>query len=419
GLHRNAGVALVRSVWQRRAHLDLSVEKAPLEPSGRALDFSHLAGAARGKNIVWVILESTGAQYLAPYGASVDPMPNLTRLAEHALVFENAYAVHPESIKGLYSMLCSFAPAPHVEADAYAADRLPCTSIAATFAQAGYRTGFFHSGRFAYLGMTHVVENRGFDQLEDAGNIGGKFESSFGVDDASTARRTLEFIDARKGQPFFAVYSNISGHHPYTTPGEGARPFGEDDDYHRYLSDLHRGDLALGLLIEGLRSRGLLDDTVWVVHGDHGEAFFQHENNFAHSLFIYEENVRVPFLVVVPGAFDRAVRAPQIASLLDLAPTLADLAGLPASPRWQGGSLLAPTPRIARFFVDQAVWQAGLRDGDWKLVTEIESGRSHLFDLARDPDERLDLAAGEPARVDLYRKHLLAWQASARASVGR
>ncbi len=429
GLHRNATVTVVRSLWQRRAHLDGidgvdgSPKGAPIVPSGRALDLSHLGGAARGKNVVWVILESTGARYLKPYGADVDPMPNLTRLAEHAVIFDNAYAVHPESIKGLYSMLCSVAPAPHVEVEAYAADKLPCTSIAARFAEAGYQTGFFHSGRFAYLGMTSVVENRGFARLDDAGKIGGKFESSFGVDDASTARRTLAFIDERKAgdkfEKFFAVYSNISGHHPYTTPGEGARPFGEDDDYHRYLSDLFRGDLALGILIEGLRTRGLLEDTLWVIHGDHGEAFFQHEGNFAHTLFVYEENVHVPLIIVVPGALERPVHAPQIASLVDLAPTMADLASLKASPEWQGGSLLAPTPRVARFFVDQAVWQDGLRDGDWKFITEIDSGRSRLFDVANDPDERVDVSASDPERVERYRAHLLAWQARARELVGR
>ncbi len=424
GLHRNALVTLVRTTWAQkgpfRRALDASVADVPIAPSGTALDLSHLSGAARGKHVMWVILESTGARYLKPYGAAADPMPNLTRLVEHGLRFESAYAVYPESIKGLYSMICSFAPAPHTDASKYAPDKLPCSSVAQTFRAAGYRTGFFHSGRFVYLGMEHIVKDRGFDRLDDAGAIGGKFVSSFGVDDASTARQTLAFIDARKpGEKFFAVYSNISGHHPYETPGEGARPFGEGTDLQRYQSDLYRGDLALGLLVEGLASRGLLQDTLWIIHGDHGEAFFQHEGNFAHTLFVYEENVHIPLFVVLPGALDRAVAAPQIASLLDLAPTMVDLAGLSRPSTWQGQSLLAPTARVARFYTDHAVWQAGLRDGSWKFIHEVDSGRTRLFDLRADPGEMHDLSSAQPDRVDLYRRHLASWQAHERALVDR
>lgn len=415
GLHRNAVVTLART-WMTRAirPSDTTVQAAPIKPEGRALDLTHLAGAAKGRNVVWIVLESTGARYLKPYGNTRDTAPTVTGLASNGLLFEGAYTMYPESIKGLWAAICSYGIAPHTAAEQYA--KAPCTSLAEVLRGQGYRTAMFHSGRFAYLGMDSVVENRGFELLEDAATIPAKNVASFGVDDASTARRALTFVDEAKDRPFFLMYLPIGGHHPYETPGEGPRPFPEKGDYERYENDLFRSDHATGLLIEGLRARGKLDSTIVVVNGDHGEAFFQHDGNFAHTLFVYEENVHVPLVITVPGV-TTAIRAPQIASLLDIPPTIVDLLGVKPAGSWEGRSLLQPTPRVARFFADQATFQLGLRDGRFKAIHETESGRTKLFDLSVDPLEQKDLAPTDAERAERYRTHLLAWSQALRARI--
>jgi len=105
-----------------------------------------------------VVLESAGARYLRPYGASNDPMPNLSNMANSAIVFENAYSVYPESIKGLFSVLCSRYPAMDTNQDSYS--RIVTPGIASILKAAGYHTALFHSGRFMYLGMDAVVRGR-------------------------------------------------------------------------------------------------------------------------------------------------------------------------------------------------------------------------------------------------------------------
>jgi phosphoglycerol transferase MdoB-like AlkP superfamily enzyme len=87
-------------------------------------------------------------------------MPNLSALAQRALVFENAYAVYPESIKGLYSVLCSTFPAFDSQPKEY--EHLGCRSVAAVLADAGYHTAMFHSGRFDYLRMESMINHRGY-----------------------------------------------------------------------------------------------------------------------------------------------------------------------------------------------------------------------------------------------------------------
>ncbi len=92
-------------------------------------------------------------------------------------------------------------------------------------AEAGYRTAMFHSGRFGYLGMEAIIHNRGYQTLEDAGDIGGNHESSFGVDEPATVARMLAWIDALPSrQRFFLTYLPIAGHHPYETPERGPFP---------------------------------------------------------------------------------------------------------------------------------------------------------------------------------------------------
>src|SRR5262249_24869608 len=131
----------------------------------------------------------------------------------------------------------------------------------------------------------------GYHTLEDAGAIGGEHESSFGIDEHSTIRRILSWIDALpREQPFLISYLPIAGHHPYAVFQPG--PFPTEVELDRYRNALHESDAALGELLRGLRTRGLDGQTLFVLLGDHGEAFGQHEGNYGHTLFVYEENVR-------------------------------------------------------------------------------------------------------------------------------
>ncbi len=95
--------------------------------------------------------------------------------------------------------------------------------------------------------------------------------------------------------------------------------------------------------------------------------------------------------------------------MIDIAPTILDLLGLPAAPLHEGASLLKPRERMALFFTDYALGWLGLRDGCWKAIVEVESRRSRLFDVCRDPGETSDLSREQADRADAYRERLEAW----------
>jgi phosphoglycerol transferase MdoB-like AlkP superfamily enzyme len=418
GLDRNAIVALATTAFPRLSTPVANVEvredwrASPFSSGANGDDLSHWRGAAAGRNVVLIVLESAGAEYLAPYGANRDPMPHLSELGRTAIIFENAYTVYPESIKALFSILCSRYPAMDTESEKYADIKTP--SLASILKARGYHTALFHSGRFMYLGMEAVVENRGFEVLEDAGLIGGRSESSFGVDEPSTVRRALAWVDSiPRGEPFFLTYLPIAGHHPYETPESG--PFPEQTDFDRYLNALHYSDASLGTLFQGFRDRGLHDRTMFVIFGDHGQAFGRHDGNYGHSLFLYEENIRVPYLIAAPGLINRQVRIGNTISLIDTAPTILDLLGLTPSAGYQGRSALEGQTRMVLSYTDYSLGLMGLRDGCWKYIYELESGRSKLFDLCRDSTELNDLSNFHPERVTAYRAILVRWSAAQKA----
>jgi glucan phosphoethanolaminetransferase (alkaline phosphatase superfamily) len=417
GMDRNVVTALIGTGLPHVAAGDGASEwrESRFEVDGTG-DLLRFAGTAQGLNLVMVSLESTAAQYLSLYGGEYEVMPNLSALARRSLVFENAYAVYPESIKGLFSVLCSTYPAFDSRPEEYA--NLECRSVASVLGDAGYRTAMFHSGRFGYLGMESIIRHRGYQTLEDAGDIAGSHNSSFGVDEPATVARMLAWIDALpRGQHFFLTYLPIAGHHPYATPEPG--PFAGTAEIDQYRNALDYGDASLGALIEGLRARGLEENTVWVIYGDHGEAFRQHEGNYGHTFFLYDENIHVPFLIAAPGLLRGQERVRKVVSLVDTAPTILDLMGIAPPKNYQGRTMLDAAPRMALFFADYSLGLLGLRDGRWKFVYEIGSGRAQLFDMQRDPREMSDVSAREAARASWYGHVVRGWCNAQKSYIAR
>jgi arylsulfatase A-like enzyme len=413
GIDRSAVMAFADSL---RPHVTAGSDRRdwrhspfPSVPSAAADDLAALHGAAHGRNVVIVSLESTAAQYLPMYGDGDDITPTLAALSRDGVVFEHAYAAYPESIKGLFSILCSTFPA--FDVNVQVLSRTPCDPVPSVLQRQGYRTALFHSGRFDYLGMADVIRARGFDTLEDAGDIGGHHQSSFGVDEPVSVDRMLQWVDrVPRGQPFLLTYLPIAGHHPYETSSSGI--FGNHDDFSRYRNAVHDGDAALKTLLDGFHARGLDNRTVWIVFGDHGEAFGQHPGNYGHTFYVYEENVHVPFMIAAPGLLEAPRRVSHTVSLVDVAPTILDLLGIEPPATYQGHSALDGRPRMALFFTDYSLQLAGLVDGRWKAIEDVSTGRVQLFELAHDTGEARDVSAQHADRARAYGATLQGWAAA-------
>jgi arylsulfatase A-like enzyme len=171
--------------------------------------------------------------------------------------------------------------------------------------------------------------------------------------------------------------------------------------------------------MDGMKRLGRYDNALFVFCGDHGEAFGEHPGNFGHTLYIYEENVRVPLVMFAPGLTKEQRRVPHMASVIDIAPTILDLLGLEIPVGYQGVSLLQTGPETALFYTDYATRLIGLREEGWKFIYEFESGRGSLFDLSKDPGEVVDLSAVFPARARFYESRTRTWIAAQKELVLR
>ncbi len=194
----------------------------------------------------------------------------------------------------------------------------------------------------------------------------------------------------------------------------------------RYLRDLYDAcvasvDAELGRLLEGLARRGLLETTLVVVTSDHGEEFGEHGGS-GHGYTLFDENLRVPLILAHPALAAR--RIPEQVRLVDLAPTLVELAGLSAPPTWQGQSLVpllegAALPPLPAFAEHAHLPFLALRQGAAKLIVDA-GGQRQLFDLARDAAERTDFAQAEPERALALCRSLRAFvEENATALAGR
>jgi arylsulfatase A-like enzyme len=197
-----------------------------------------------------------------------------------------------------------------------------------------------------------------------------------------------------------------------------------DVEYPRalYAGEVSYVDQELGRLVDTLTSWGLRDRLVLVVTADHGEGLGDHGIYFNH-VGLWEEMVRVPFIVWAPGRLAPRVRdQPTIG--LDVAPTLLRLLGIDVPPSMEGRDVLAsevPAHPLVAETVHRS--QVALLHDDWKIVRTLtgfhvteafhrETGDIELYDLARDPEERTNLAATEPERLADMQARLDAWLAT-------
>jgi arylsulfatase A-like enzyme len=381
----------------------------------------------RPPNVIIVVLESVAARWASLNGGLYDSTPNLKAESAHGLVADNFYAHIGRSSNSLAAILLSKYPKLGFRDLTEEYPQLPGTSLASVFHDRGYRTGFVTPSDLAWAGWSGFLQPRGFEQLRDYHGLPCSIPiSSWGVEDRCMVDGMIAFINEEPSRPFFLMAWTTQTHHPYEpTPGvpliDMEREPGPDQyDLGRYLNVLHETDRHLERLFETIRRAGLDEDTLIVVVGDHGQAFGYPHNTYIQGRTVYEEDVHVPLMFWFPRLYRSAMRSKTVGGHVDLAPTIAALAGLPAAPDWQGRSLLdTDHPPRAYFYVAEDHFTLGVREDHWKYIFDLREGVERLYDLDHDPDEQRNLAMAQPERCARLRQRLAAWTEANRRQYGQ
>ena len=407
-------------------------------------------------NILFLIWDTVRAPELELYGYPRPTTPNLDRLARRGVAFDYAISTAPWTLPSHAGMFTGLYP--HQLSAGWTRpldDRHP--TIAEVLAAHGYVTAGFVANTFYTSRETGLA--RGMAHFEDFGFTPGNFLMSTALGRMLAndrplreamgnvqlpGRKTADRIDGDflrwlgrrpAGHPFFAFLNYYDAHSPYLPPApydtlfqahrQDRKPLiwmgwlmtpaqvrAERDAYDASIAYL---DSRLGTLVDSLRARGLLDNTIVVLAADHGEEFGEH-GVFTHGNSLYIPSLHVPLVIVGPGV-SPARRVPHMVSLRDIPATLLDLAGIRRSP-FPGASLArfwreGPAERGPAVPLVAEVGKASNVPGRYPVaVGDMHSvftdgfhliidgnGREELYDLRQDPGEKHDLLTGAlPAR---------------------
>lgn len=386
----------------------------------------------RPPNFLFILVDTLRSDHLSAYGYERDTSPAIARLAEAGVRFDRAYAPAPWTKPSVASMFTG--QYPHRHGLNFVLDALPpeAVTVAERLSEAGYTTAGAVSHVFV-AGKNGL--DQGFGHYDSAEAGGHSHVSTPGV-----TRRATQLLEGFGGEPFFLFVHYFDPHYEYKRHPEyafapkgvgrlrggedihdlralGAELSAEEKGFLRdvYDEEIRFTDDGIATLLASLEALGLADDTVVILAADHGEEFFE-RGWLGHTRTVHEEVIRVPLVIRAPGVAARGRVVEQPVSLISLAPTILDLAGVEAPAHdFQGPSLRPlletegeveiPSVRSeVRYVVltregpqaEKAAFKYALIRGRHKLIKDFKAQRYELYDLALDPDERVNLAADRP-----------------------
>ena len=381
---------------------------------------SHFEGRPRPKNAILVVLESTSAKYLGLHGSKYDTTPNLVAESKNALVDDAFYCHAGLTANSVAAITLSLYPYMTWREYTVEYPDMPGESLAQVLKPQGYRTAFIHSGDFQYVNQRNFLTGRGFDTIWDWRDLGAPLFTSWATHDQALVDGVIKWIGEDTAKPFFVKVWTHMSHHPYEPmtdrplidffKDKGPLPV-DDYDLGRHLNTIHFVDEQLGRLFAFLRERGIADDTLVLVTGDHGEAFGDPHQAWGHGSRVYDECSRVPFMLWSPRLFPQGQRNKSVGGHVDVNPTIADVLGAPPSRFWRGRSLFDEhrTGR-AYFYAANDDYLLGVREGKWKYIYNATRGRDELFDMDADPDELTNVARDHAELCQRLRQRLAAWR---------
>lgn len=402
------------------------------------------APAVEASNVVVLVVDALRRDHLSTFGYRRATSPNFDHLAASGALFTNVRSTSSQTAPSVASLFTGLYPAengvqffsktlsfdeegtkaPHL------ADSLDV--LAESFRDAGYFTAAVVAN--PWISRTHGFA-QGFDEFVEVECGGRNPDVKPPCHAGDVFDQALELLAAEPRQPFFLYLHVMDVHNPYIKPGITERMYVEKRGRDRYrngsvsnLSEvdrefmvalydegIHHMDEALGGFLERLAEHSPPDRTLLAMTSDHGDEFGEH-GGLGHGTSLYEELVGSFLLLHQPGALP-GFWTNVSASLVDIRPTIEELAGLRGASASSGVSLARharsgrpPEPRD--LFVELGEHKGILRD-EWKLIVGGGPSSIELFDLSTDRGERRDRGDAEGERLGRMRAALDAFLESA------
>jgi arylsulfatase A-like enzyme len=401
-------------------------------------------------NIVFFGIDSLLADHMSCYGYGRHTTPHIDRFAEGGTLFEKTYSAHIPTTSAYASMLTGL--------DAFGTQvvalrhkgglREDIQTLPEILGDAGYNT--------TCVGFTGNPSSRGFDTYLDY-SAWGSWNAGRSPKAQALNEVAIPELDrlAKQRKPFFLFLRHMDPHAPYLPPEPYERMFyhgNECDPKHKsmepvmafkpfcdffaswmppgitdkeYVIAQYDGavaymDACIQSVFNALEAHGIMDETLVILNGDHGETLYDHDCWFDHH-GIYDVTLHVPLIIRYPGKVPSNKRVSGFNQHKDLVPTIMELADIETDINFDGRSLMPlvrgeiPTYE-SEFYITECTWMRkhGWRTPQWKLIVALEPDfhfkpKVELYNLFEDPDENHNLAEGQPEIVTLLKKRMRTW----------
>ena len=381
-------------------------------------------GSVAGKKIERIVLisiDTCRADYLSCYGYRRKTTPNIDKLAEEGVLFENVISPVPLTLPAHSSMLTGTIPPYHGvhENHDYQLSESN-TTLAEILKDQGFTTGAIIS---AFVLDSQFGLDQGFETYND------QFEEEYMIHNMlserkadETSRYATEWLEKHQKEKFFLFLHYYDPHEDYEPP----EPFGssfsrKSNDLRMQLNDAYAGEIAftdhyIGQVVSKLKELGLYDSTLIILVGDHGELLGEHGES-THSYYIYQNAIRVPLIFKLPGQ-TRPSRVSHLTGIVDIAPTVCSLLDIDPPEQVQGTDLSnhifgkKNLPEDRRYVYCESFRATtyganpllGIVTSDnWKY---IQTTRPELYYLSTDPAETINLVAQHEQRGRILQDRL-------------
>ncbi len=368
--------------------------------------------AKQRPNIVIIGFEGLNWLNSDVYRPGLGTTPFLARLAKDSMVVDYEYTVMPHTTKALVSILCGIYPYVAIKPIETEDGVLPKRCLPHILHSQGYVSAFFESA-LNFERRKELTQNMGFDVYMDLESMpADEFETVnyFGKEDKAAIVPSMAWVDSVKDEPFLLTYMTITPHHNYVIPQNFPyKNFGVSDrDYNNFLNTVRYTDDFVREVFEQLKKRGLMENTIFIVLGDHGEAFGEHVAR-EHDLVIWDEGLRSFALYYSPKYLPKGVRVQGVRSHLDLIPTIVDVLGLrPVSGNMLGISLLRPVAANRVLFHSCSLDDKCMAEhiGPIKTIYFYDERPAEVYNDFEDPYERNNLAFEPPFTKEYIQRRI-------------
>lgn len=366
-------------------------------------------------HLIFLFLESFRAQDVGALGSQTEATPVFDELKKGGVLFTNFYSTGVQTTRSVISSLFGIMPRYTEKAVQSGDPELPLIGIADLLNGRGYMSAYIHNGSLEFDGKTDFFSRHGYSEIYGSEDIIDKFphaeRTTWGLHDEYLMRFVTDWMAQKdkERQPTFLTLFTVSVHHPYIVPGyykppvfnvtkdSTFLPFFKDTAkqlYTRYLETMHYTDYCIGLFIRLLKDRGLYEKSIIFILADNSAPMGEHRGNFFALRYLYEENLKIPLLILAPGRLREPAVVNEVGSQVDLLPTVMDILGINDLNHAMGASLAREVHGRTVFFNNPfELGYRGLRKGSVKFIySKQEKGIiAEIYNLESDPAESTNL----------------------------